>query len=318
MTSDYSTNFISGGTIYVNSDGDVEFYGDDVDIDIRTTGTDSRIFMYSSGSCEFDAQDYFVARTAELPGADLKVTTTLGHVDITSDSNIGGITLNLLASFGNLTFSSSGDDGDIYLNSNFLDIQVDGDFVVTSTLNLGNTNEFGIEFNIDGDMLVNSEYLSYFAAEIDIDASAFTITTSSSTNGIGGSIHILDQGSYSVQATTSINFLVEGEGANIIIESELGDILFFPRGSPASYTTSISANSIMKIPGNDVPGTSNLPGLEDQADCRNGEMFFIASTNINSVFDAYTSDSFVCMCLGAGNLHCTLFKEPPYNRYYYT
>ena len=320
LSSAFQTEFISGGTIYANSDGDVSFFTENVDIDIRTTGTDADLFFYSSGNMEWDAQSYFLARTAELPGSDVKLTTTLAHINIEATSNNFGINLNFLSSFGNLTVSSTGDDGDEYINAGILDIHADGDIVFESALNIPGSNIYGVRVNVQGTMTVTSELLTYYGASLDFDAGT-SFTISSSNNNVGGSINIVNRQTYTAQATGDITFRAAGEGSNVLFETENGDFNFYPRqNNVASYTTTISADSIMKIPNNDYPGTSNYNGNRYQFQCRPGEMFFTSDTNVNQSPSIRSSDSYVCMCLEGINpfdgLYCVRFKEPPFNFVY--
>jgi len=316
MTSGYESEFISGGTIYVNSDGDVAFYGDDVDIDIRTTGTDARIYMYSSGEMQWGADTYFTARTAEIPGADVQVTTTLAHIDITATTNFNGINLILFSSFGDLTIESTGDDGDIYIDATVLDVLADGDIIFTSSLNLPGSNFFGVKIGVETNMIIQSSVLTYYANSLDFDSlTSFTIQTNG--NNIGGSINMVSNGNYAATSSGNIQFITFGEDSDIIIESSLGDIGFYNRDTTnlISYTASLSQTSNMKIPYNNYPGTADYTGLVPQTACRIGEMYYTSAININSVFDIDTSDGNLCMCLSDG-LYCVRFKEPPYNFYY--
>jgi hypothetical protein len=291
----------------------VEFLTDDSDIDIRTTGTDARLFFYSSGSMYMSGSTYFTARTAELPGSDIKLTSTLGHINIESISaGLQGVTLNVLASFGDLSVISSGDDGDIYFYADLLDIHADGDIVFSSSLN-NQADPVGIQIDVSLTMTVISELLTYRAREIYIDGTVIAVTA---TGNSGGSINLFTNNNHVSQAAT-IQFSAFGEGGSIIFESELGDINFFSdNDNDNSLTTIITQNSIMKIPHNDAPGTADYAGLELTDDCVTGEMFFANNVNINEVNGKpNTSNSYVCMCYSQ-ELYCVQFHEPPGNYYY--
>jgi len=187
-------------------------------------------------------------------------------------------------------------------------------------LNIPGSNIYGVRVNVQGAINVASELLTYYGASIDFDAGT-SFTISSSASNVGGSINIVGRAAYTAQATGDITFRASGEGSNVIFESENGDFNFFPRqNNIVSYTTTITANSIMKIPNNDYPGTSNYNGFRAQANCRPGEMFFTSDTNVNQSPNIRSSDAYVCMCLQGINpfngLFCARFKEPPYNPVY--